>query len=242
MATGNAFGGGKTVVLTSLDWPPYTGETLFRKGATAEVVRAAFEAVGYDLEIRFFPWNRAVDEAVNNPGVAGYFPEYHSDERASRFLYSASVGDSPLGLVQRVDGGDREWKSVFDLGRYRIGIVRGYVNTREFDSLVAAGEIPVDASVNDMINLRKLLAGRVDMAVADTNVFRFLSHHDPFLHRGRDKLEINPRLLTTHGLHVCFRRDSAGEKLLKLFNEGLSRVDALRIQQEYIDAIHFQED
>lgn len=237
---GNVHAGDKTVVLNSLDWPPYTSESLLHNGATAEVVRAAFEASGYTLTIHFYPWARTLSEAVNNPEVAGYFPEYYSQARARQFLYSDSIGFGPLGFVQRKKQ-SIHWEDLLDLTHLRIGVVRGYVNSRDFDRLVKLRVLKVDESVNDMSNLRKLLARRIDLAVADMNVYRYLAGADPQLREGQQELEPNPKLLTTHTLHVCFRKDKQGKRLLKAFNEGLSQIDPLRIQQEYFDSLLIKE-
>ena len=53
----------ETIQLTSLEWPPYTGSELPQQGASMAVVEAAFDAMGHDLEVRFLPWQRAVDQA-----------------------------------------------------------------------------------------------------------------------------------------------------------------------------------
>lgn len=229
--------GGKKVVLTSLAWPPYTGENLEYNGATAEVVRAAFDAVGYELEILFYPWNRAVDEAQNNPEVMGYFPEYPSEERAREFLFSDSVGKSPLGFAKR-RARSLSWRDYDELRYYVIGTVDGYVNTERFDRMVASGEIQTDVSVSDTLNVRKVLAGRVDMGVVDMNVYEYLLKNDALLHSRRGELRMDSRLLAINDLYVCFRKGAEGEALLKLFNEGLSRISPLSIQRDYIDRIN----
>ena len=40
----------KVIRLTSLEWPPYSGEAVDAQGASVAVVRAALEAVGYRLD------------------------------------------------------------------------------------------------------------------------------------------------------------------------------------------------
>ena len=224
------------IVLASLEWPPYTGSRLVDDGASAEVVRAAFRAMGYALEIRFFPWNRTLDEARNNPEVMGYFPEYYSSERARDFLFSDSIGKSPLGLARRSSRSVR-WHSLSDLSKYSIGTVQGYVNTEKFDQMVATGVLRVDTSVSDVLNLRKVLAGRVDMAVVDANVYTYLMNSDGQLHAQRSELRLDHKLLTIHDLYVCFRRDGEGGRLLKIFNEGLKRIRVQLIQRHYMENI-----
>ncbi len=101
------------------------------------------------------------------------------------FLFSDRIGRSALGLVER-SSASVHWDEVTDLKKYFIGVVRGYVNTTSFDSMVEAGEIRVDESVSDLFNLRKVLAGRVDMAVADINLFNYWSNFDEQLSSRRE--------------------------------------------------------
>lgn len=41
---------GQTVVLSTINWPPYTGENLPGHGFISKIVTAAFEEVGYQVE------------------------------------------------------------------------------------------------------------------------------------------------------------------------------------------------
>lgn len=231
-----AHAGEKTVVLASLDWPPYSGQKIFRNGASSEVIRAAFKAVGYDVEIRYFPWKRAIQEALVNPDVDGVFPEYHNFEREKWFLFSKSIGKSPLGLAAHVER-SFHWDEMKDLIGLKIGVVSGYVNTEEFDAMMAAGILQVESSVSDVINLRKLLGRRVDLSVVDPNVLEYYLHNDPMLRKRKSELETVSQLLDIHDLHVCFKKGEDGDKLLRLFNQGLGQVHSMRIQREYIESI-----
>ncbi|MGE5621921.1 MAG: ABC transporter, partial [Bacillota bacterium] len=158
--------------LTSAEWPPYSGEALPGNGASAAVVRAALAAVGYRLEMAFFPWRRAVAAARPAAGYLGYFPEYLSDEIMRECLLSKPIGTGPLGFAERANAPVR-WRSLDDLSQYTIGIVDGYVNTSAFDQRVRAHKQPVDVAHNDAQNLVKLAAGRFNLAVIDRRVFEY---------------------------------------------------------------------
>ena len=53
-----------TLMLTSLLWPPYSGEQLTEQGASIAVVRAALKVMGHELDVDFYPWSRAVKLAT----------------------------------------------------------------------------------------------------------------------------------------------------------------------------------
>lgn len=219
------------VKLSSLEWPPYTGEGLPEGGASIKVAKAAFAAMGYELEVEFYPFQRAVDMAKQGQ-TAGYFPEYHSADIEKDFIFSSRMGDSPLGLIEPAGAGTT-WASLNDLKAKTIGVVSGYVNTAEFDAMAASGALTTDQSPEDATLVRKVAAGRVDMAVIDRHVFDHLLANDPELSSAKAAVSFNPKLLEDKGLFICFTRTPEGEKLAAIFNEGLTKIDANAIMNEY---------
>lgn len=224
----------KTVYLTSLDWPPYSGNTLKEQGASVAVAKAAFKAMGYNLVVEFLPWSRAVNLA-KQPGskYMGYFPEYYSDDVAKEFAYSDAMGTGPLGFAQNAKK-PVNWNSLDDLSNFSIGVVRDYVNTTEFDSRVASGKIkviPVSADVN---NMQKVAAGRIDMAVVDKNVMNYLFANDPKLASMKGKASFNSKLLEDKKLYVCFKNSGQGTKLRDIYNQGLQKIDVKAIMDKHL--------
>ncbi len=211
------------VVLTTLSWPPYASSALPGGGQSVETVRRALAATGLTLDAQFYPWKRAVAMALRDPAVQGYFPEYYDDGVAVNFLFSEPIGEGPLGFIERADK-PVSWKRLADLKGLRIGVTLGYVNTAAFDRMAASGELTADPAVDDAANVRKLAAGRLDLAVIDLNVFAYLARPGGGLEKEAEKLRVNPRLLAMRELYVCFRKGPGAEKLAARFNEGLRRV------------------
>jgi polar amino acid transport system substrate-binding protein len=213
-----------TRVMITGEWPPYTGMQEPEGGSITAIVRAALAAKGDDVRIGYFGWHRVRRLMLDNRGYSGSFPHYYSEERGSRCHFSEPVGSSPLGLVTSL-GTDVKWERIEDLGRYRVGTVKSYVNLPEFDRLVAKGRIHPVAALNDSDNLQALLAGRIDAAIMDRNVFAYLLRLDAF----RDSahlLRLDPHVLVVHKLYVCFPRNAKGRALRDRFNEGLRTLQA----------------
>ncbi|NQD36444.1 transporter substrate-binding domain-containing protein [Permianibacter sp. IMCC34836] len=228
-----ALGAAEVIRLASLEWPPYTGEQLPDGGSTSAVLKAAFAAAGYQLEIDYLPWERTLALANSaDSGYAGYFPEYFSSEISEHFLYSVPIGSGPLGLAQRRVK-PLVWQQLTDLQPFTIGVVQGYVNTEEFDASVAAGLQRVQPAGSDAQNLKKLAAGRIDAAVIDYNVMRYLLRHDQSLTPVKQLLEFNPRLLEDKLLFVCFRLGPDAERLAKALAQGLEQIDAAAIEASH---------
>ncbi|TWI70325.1 polar amino acid transport system substrate-binding protein [Desulfobotulus alkaliphilus] len=196
----------------SLNWEPYIGETMPREGYVAEVVKEAFSREGYNLEIQYMPWARVV--ALSKEGRFDvYFPEYYAEELKEDFLISDPFPGGPLVFFQK-KGANITYNSMEDLRSYKIGVVRGYVNTPEFD---AAEYLTKDPVTEDMQNILKLLAGRIDLMVVDKYVgLHLLRTQVP---DRVNEIEIVEPPLGVNDLYVCFPKNTKdAEKRLKAFN------------------------
>lgn len=221
--SGKAFAG-STVYLASLDWPPYVGENLPEKGTSAQIIRKAFAAMGYELEILFLPWKRSMRMVDRNNKVVGYFPEYYSEARAGRYLFSDSYGCSPVGLLEPKKK-PVSWKNVDDFSNLHVGFVAGYVNTPELDLAVANGTIKADFAPNDKSNIMKVMKGRIDCAVVDPLVYEYLSATDHEVGKLSNKVQIASREFGVNELYVAFRKDTQGLYYSRILNEGLRKID-----------------
>jgi len=218
------------VTLASLEWPPYAGEQLPEQGAANAVVRAAFAAMGFRLDFKFFPWSRAVSLVETQYNYVGYTPEYYSPMMAARFVFSDPICSGRLVLAQR-RGSPIRWNTIADLSAWTVGVVQGHVNSAEFDQRVADHQQHVDGAPNDLSNLKKLAAGRVDLAIIDSEVFAYLTKEDPSL---SEQLEIDPKIIAGTYFFVAFKRSAQGEYWAKIFDEGLKKIDVAAIMQRYI--------
>jgi len=223
----------KSLALTSLNWPPYTGSSLKDLGVTSKIVALALYSVGLELNVVIFPWQRAVLTAKSDKNFQGYFPEYYDQAIEKEFFFSDPVGSSPLGFIERKDK-PVTWETLDDLKGLRIGTVKGYVNTAEFDAKVASGALDAEAVVDDVTNVKKLAAGRLDIAVIDKYVYEYLLNTDPELAPLKAKLHFNSRILENKKLYVCLRRDPEGEAALEQLNQGLKYINVSKIQDMYI--------
>ncbi|MEC8525623.1 MAG: transporter substrate-binding domain-containing protein [Pseudomonadota bacterium] len=221
----------KVVRLASLDWAPYTGNQLRTDGVTAQVVREAFAVMGYELEIVFYPWERAVSMGSDpSYGLHGFFPEYFREDIGDNIVFSDPVGYGPLGFAERKDS-TVEWTELNDLSSYTIGTVQGYANTLAFDNAVAANELTVSEAMTDTSNLMKLAYSRVDLSVIDQFVFAHLMVTEPELKAFHSQLQFNQTMLEIKSLYVCFNGKSA--YLADILNQGLAKIDIRAIQDEF---------
>lgn len=209
----------KTMVsLATVEWPPYVGQKLKNYGFASEIITEAFARVGYTVQISFLPWERALRKVAEGKYDATY-PAYYSEERTVTYLLSNPFSTGILGFYKRKDM-PISFQTLHDLQAYTIGVVRGYVNTEEFDN---APYLKKDIADNDEQNIRKLLKGRVDLIVID----RFVAHHilHTTLPEGISLLEFVEPPLAVKALHLLFSRAVEGyEQTVKDFHYGLQQI------------------
>jgi len=225
----------KKIYLTSLEWPPYSGKELAEQGASVAVAKAAFKAMGYELVVDFYPWSRAVRLAQESDSkYSGYFPEYFSSSIEQDFIFSAPMGSGPLGFVES-KADPVTWSSLNDLKTSSIGTVQDYVNTEKFDQMAANGELQVKPVISDLLNIKKVAAGRVDLAVIDKHVLGYLLRTEDSLKGVANKVQFNEKLLEDKQLFICFKKTDEGKELVKIFNEGLKKIDIAEVMSDHFN-------
>ncbi|WP_424965226.1 substrate-binding periplasmic protein [Dinoroseobacter sp. S375] len=227
----------ETVVLTTTEWPPYSGATIAGQGATSVILKEAFSRVGITLEVQVLPWRRAIEQARKGTDAIGYFPGYHCDHLPG-FAASEPIGIGPLGFAENLEN-PITWSSVGELGEQglRIGTVRGYANTEEFDQKVGQGWIRAVPAQTDTANLAALARGRVDAAVVDSRVLRYLLQTDPDLMPYRDTIRFDERPLDIKTLHACFLAGADGDATRRQLDAGLAEISADALLDDYLKAM-----
>jgi polar amino acid transport system substrate-binding protein len=224
-----------TLHLASLEWLAYAGRALPQGGLSAAVASAVAARIGYAIDVEYLPWKRAM-QAGSGPGFAGYFPAYHTAERARQCHFSAPIGHSMIGLAVRA-AQPLHWRTLDDLAGNKLGVVLGYSNGKDFDAMVKQGKLSVDYSASDTVNLRKLLAGRVNAVVIDRAVLRYLLASDHGLSAQRNLLAFEDHALAELNLHVCFQRTAPGQKLRQSFDAALRATDVGKIENQYFERL-----
>lgn len=212
----------KPLVLGSIDWPPYTRASLPGEGRSSAIVREAFDAVGIEVVFDYMPWVR-MTALIRARRIDGGLSFYASEDRESWCHFSPAYDSSDLVLAERAST-PLSWVTLADLAAYRLGTVRDYVNTPDFDDLVHRGILQTEEVVSDIINLRKLVSSRIDGALIDAAVFQYLMEVEPELKARSAGLRLNPTPLDRKPLYICFQKTEKGQALRDLFAEGLRLV------------------
>jgi len=219
----------KQIKLATLDWEPYVSQKLENYGFTSEIIQKSFEKMGYTVSFMFYPWARGM-VMTERGKVHGIYPAYYSDERNKKFIISDAYGSGELGFYKRRGSNisfianpvEEPEKVLKSLKKYRIGIVRGYAYTKEFD---AADYLTKDIVANDATNLKKLFRGRIHLVFIDKFVARYIMHRK-YPHY-MDELEFMYPAMEEKKLYICFSRKIPGiNTIVKDFNAGLKQLSA----------------
>ncbi|MCP4119838.1 MAG: amino acid ABC transporter substrate-binding protein [Desulfobacteraceae bacterium] len=216
--SGIASAGGEKLIFATDSWAPYYGPDLKNNGFIAEITRAAFKKAGYEIEIKFMDWNRAMQMAKKGKydGIVG---AYFSEERANFFKYPDSIGNVEVVLCGR-KGDNIKFTSLEDLKPYKIGVLRGYVNSKEFDAASFLKKEPVEKTE---INIKKLLKGRVDLIVDSKAVLQDRINRN--FKNAVGKFEFLTPALQTNKLYTILSKTVPGyEKKAEDFNKGLKMI------------------
>ncbi len=251
--------GRQVIHLATLDWAPYIGEGICGQGWVQQFVVGAFLQLDYEVNVRFYPWKRAL-KTVEDGSADALFPEYFIDDAMISEIHPDRRRRDLLALSDPFPGGDLAlWKRRTDpfdfngdlstLAGMTIGAVAGYVNTVEFDAMAAQGVFKLDTSADDWTNLRKLERGRVPLIVGDPDVLNFtvrsqLPPRDAqtFL----NQIEMIEPVLEEKPLYLAFSRRREGyQNHLNAFNTAvqtrLANGELAQVRTKYLAAAHLDQ-
>lgn len=205
------------VSLATTEWGPYVGEKLQDYGFTSEIIKAAFNRMGYEVRFAFMPPKRVMMQVEAGEFDAGY-PAYYSDDRGDRFYYSAPFAQSVVGFYKRKDA-EIDYDTLRDLTSYKIGTCLGFAYPDEFTE---ADYLQKEVTRNEALNLRKLLSGRIDLFITDRAAAQAAINRS--VPEGKNALEFMAPPLEVQKLHLIFGKHEKNKAMLKDFNTGLQMI------------------
>ena len=208
----------ETVVISSGEWAPYTSENLENYGIGPHIISAAFAKVGINVEYRWYPWTRAMQEAEDSSvDFSGIW--YYNEDRASRFAYTEPVVSSSNVFFHRKDR-EFDWSDFESFPDVTIGRTATYSYGQAFDEAAEAGKVQIEEAPSDLLNFRKLIRGRID-AFPAPELVGFDMLKGQFTPTEAQMITAHPKALTEAPLHLIAARDNArAVALIEQYNEG----------------------
>jgi polar amino acid transport system substrate-binding protein len=183
------------------------------QGLYPQMLQAIFARLGEPLLIQPMPWKRALLRgAAGEVGIGGI---YRNAERIKLFDYSEPIFEERLLLYVQQDK-PFAFAQVGDLHGKRIGVIRGWSYTDDFDQAVREGRILAQEGSSDEANLRKLASGRLDAVVVIELAGQRLLQLP-----GMEHLTALPQALSINPTFLVFAKQADQRELLQRFNQVL---------------------
>lgn len=214
----------KVTTLTSGEFAPYTSKELKHGGIFTHIVTEAFAYSGIKTKYEYYPWNRSYKLAREGQfdGSLTWAP---TAEREKDFYFS-----EPVIHIRKVffhlKSFPFEWKTMDDLKGLRIGATEQYTYSEEFDLAAKEKTILVSFVRADYLNIRKLLAGRIDIFPMEIEVGYTLIQKE-LTQSQRDLVTHHKLPVQKTPLSVVFSRKLPQERvqmLLYSLNAGLRHL------------------
>ncbi len=71
----------------------------------------------------------------------------------------------------------------------------------------------------------------------DKYVLQYILKTDKNLINKSHLLQFNPKLMETKKLYLCFQKSDNGRRYLKIFNQGLKKINAEKITKDYFKKV-----
>ncbi len=211
----------KTIVISSGEFPPWTGEALPQGGFVNRLVSAAFAQEGIDVKFVYLPWKRAFEEAKKNSvDATSYW--YGNAYRKNLMLLSEPLIRNRFVFFQRSSDKLIKWKTLDDLAAYRLTATLGFTYTDEFYSFINSGKNNTTIVPSDVQNIKMLFSGRSDLFATDIISGFYLAKLtgiDPAQLRA-----LTPILSENFGYLMASKHNPASAALIDRFNQGLKKI------------------
>lgn len=205
---------------TGNDYAPFVHSQLDGGGLATEVVRAAFEAQGSTIDVKWTSWERAMDQAKEGK-ASGTFAWFSTKERQADFLLSEPIYEIHEYAITKPDS-KLDFSKPANLEGSTMCLPTGWAAPPAVAELVAAGKVKRAEARDASYCLRMVLSGRADYFITDRYQARESIKGAAI---ADDALTISKTVLATRGLYLLVSRNQAGaSELIDSFNTGLRSV------------------
>lgn len=205
----------QTVELTTMNWPPFYGESLDKGGFISAIVDEALAVSGYDSSIEFTAWQTALD-TVKSGDKDAIVGGYYSEERAKEYYYSIPIYTVLIGLIKKPDFPMDNYSSFEALDQYSIAKLKGSVIGESFDNF-AFSDLKEYPEVSDAVIA--LNSGEVDLYADNLAVAKEAAQAEGI---NASQLQILMPPLEENDLYLLISKSIPNaEEIRDAFNKGL---------------------
>ncbi|MCP4405996.1 MAG: transporter substrate-binding domain-containing protein [bacterium] len=231
----NQSGAEETVRVAWGEWKPYCSEELPHKGFYTHLFSEIFAAVGMKVEHVIVPWKRAY--IITQDGDADTSPGWmKTPEREAEVLFSEPYAEACVYYFHRKET-TFDWATEEDLAGWTFGATLGYSQEAALKALQEKGvKLKLDTSAEDLFNMKKLVAGRIDLFASNRAVAETLLR-EHFTPEETATITFHEKPMYCDAHYAIFSKTSEKSKpLLTSFNEGLKKLKESGRYDEILEA------
>ncbi len=204
------------VSLAAMEVPPFYGKNLPENGVIAAITREAFQRAGYQFEIKFMPWKRALGGAQNGlfDGVLGL---YITQERERSLFFTDTIYQSQQVFIRKTTL-KKKHQPKQDFNQLLIAVQLGT------HQAMAAREqgfnvYPTNTNFNSLVLLAK---ERVDLALMSYEHFRYIQGSEEGKKINWNEIQVVTPPFHSYGIYNAFSRKLPhGDEITQTFNKQL---------------------
>ncbi len=218
----SSFTEAETVRIAGEEWSPFSSKSLPNQGLMNHIISDAFAVHGVEVEFGYFPTKRSLELVKQGEWDAsgGWSP---IEDRANDYYFTNPIFEETIVLFHRKDL-EFDWNQIEDLKKWRIGATGSLYYGEAFKIAEASGDYTISRVPEDLINMRKLLHGRIDL-FPFTLEAGIQSLQDSFTKEQREQITYHkkPILKGPLVLLVSKKIDNA-EEIVEWFNSGIEII------------------
>lgn len=207
------------------NWEPYISNKLPANGLAVNIVTAVFARAGYQVDMKFMPWQR-VSEGLSDGSLDMSVGSWYNETRARETQFTEPYLTNDLVIIKRkldklMYSSPEEFKSYINKRGYRLAIFKDYGYGDEFTEIAPLVSLNYYKYCTQMV--RDVANKSTDIALLDHwTASKSLEHTKNVA----DHLEIMPTLIE-RSLHVTISKKRDDHKLIaKAFNKALAKMKA----------------
>lgn len=166
----------KTILIATLEYPPFIyAEGNEVRGPIVDKVKNIFNKLDVEVTVKILPIARGL-LMVKNGDVDAYFSLKKTPDR-EQYLFFTNTPLIQQPFVFFVKNNSKiSWNGNFDdIKKYKIGVVSKTSYGIIFDNFVKKEtDIHIDEAQSFELNVKKLIAGRIDMVINSYDVGKYL--------------------------------------------------------------------
>ncbi len=208
----------QTVQLTTMNWPPFYGESLEQGGFITAIVKEALSQSGFDSNIEFTTWQTALS-TVENGNKDALVGAYYSEDRAQKYHISIPIYTLMTGLITKSDFPITSYNSFEMIDQYSIGKLQGSIVGESFDNYAFSSLIEYQ-EVSDAV--KALHADEIQMYADNLAVAREVAVAEGI---DASQLQIMMPPLEENDLYLLISKSIPNsEDIRDAFNKGLLEI------------------